>query len=45
MIDGFQKSEEWKTHLTMKPKVMSSTDSNEKRVMYSKTDNSIFTFA
>ena len=28
-------------HLTMKPKFMSSTDSNEKRMMYSKSDSSI----
>ena len=40
MID-LKKSSEGKMHLTMKPKFMSSTDSNEKRMMYSKSDSSI----
>ena len=33
---------EWKVHMTMKPKVMLPTDSNEKRMMYSKSHRSIF---
>ena len=41
MIDDLKKSGEWKIHLTMKPKFMLSTDSNEKRTMYSKSDSSI----
>ena len=31
----------WKMHLTMKPKFMLSTDSNEKRKMSSKSNSSI----
>ena len=38
MIDGLEKSCKWRMHLTMKPKLMSSTDSNEKRAMYFKND-------
>ena len=36
-----KKSDEYKMHLTMKPKFMSSTDDNEKLIMYSKSDNKI----
>ena len=39
IIDNLKKSGEWKIQLTMKPKFMSSTDSNEKRKMYSKSDS------
>ena len=41
MIDDLQKSGQWKMHLTMKLKFLSSTDINEKRIIYSKSDNSI----
>ena len=41
MIHDLKKSSEWKMHLTIKPKFMSSTDSNEKRTMFSKSDSSI----
>ena len=41
MIHDLKKSGEWKMHLTIKPKFMSSTDSNEKRTMFSKSDSSI----
>ena len=41
-IDDFKKSGEWKIQQTMKPKFMSSTDSNEKRTMYSKYNSSKF---
>ena len=40
MINDLKKSGEWKIHLTMKSKFMSLTDSDEKRTMYSKNDNS-----
>ena len=39
IIDNLKKSGEWKIQLTMKPKFMSSADSNEKRKMYSKSDS------
>ena len=39
IIDNLKKSGEWKIQLTMKPKFMLSTDSNEKRKMYSKSDS------
>ena len=39
MRDDLKKYGEWKMHLTMKPKFMSSTDSNDKRTMHSKSDN------
>ena len=32
---------EWKMHLAMKTKFMSSTDSNKKRTMYCKSDSSV----
>ena len=35
MIDDLKKSFEWKIYRTMKTKFMSSTDSYEKRTMYS----------
>ena len=41
MIDDLKKSGDWKMHLTMKPKFLSSTDSNQKRMMYSESDNNI----
>ena len=41
MIDDLQKSGQWKMHLTMKLKFLSSTDINEKRIRFSKSDNSI----
>ena len=41
MTDDHKKSGEWKIYLTMKSKFMSSTDSNEKRARYSKSDNNI----
>ena len=41
MIDDLKKSGKSKMHLTMKPNFISSTDSNEKRMMYSKIDSSI----
>ena len=39
MIRNFKKSDEQKNQLTMKPKFMSSKDSNEKRTMHAKSDN------
>ena len=41
MIDDLKKSLEWKMNLTIKPKFMSSTDSNEKQTMCFKSDSSI----
>ena len=41
MIDDLKKSGEWKMYLTIKSKFMPSTDSDEKRTMYSKSDSSI----
>ena len=35
MIDDLKKSGEWKMHLTIKPKFISSTNSKEKRTIYS----------
>ena len=35
MIDDLKKSGEWKMHLTIKPKFMSSKNSKEKRTIYS----------
>ena len=40
-IDDLKKSGEWKLHLTMKLKYMSSRGSNQKRTMYSKSDSSL----
>ena len=40
-IDNLKKCAEWKIHLTMKSKFLSSTDSNEKCMIYSKRDNSM----
>ena len=39
MINNFKKSKELKIQLPMKPKSMSSTDSNEKRMLHNKNDN------
>ena len=39
MIDDIKKSGEWKIDLTMKMKFMSSKDSDENPLMYSKRDN------
>ena len=39
MIDDIKKSGEWKIHLTMKMKFMSSKDGDENPLMYSKRDN------
>ena len=39
MISDLKKSGEWKIHLTMKMNFMSSKYSNEKRLMYPKSDN------
>ena len=39
VIDDLKKSDEWKMHATMKPKYMSSTHSNEKCTMYTKSEN------
>ena len=41
MVDYHKKSGEWEINLTMKPKFMSPTGSNEETSMYSKRDNSI----
>ena len=41
MINDLKKSCEWIMYLTMKLKFMSSTDSNEKCMMYSKSGNNI----
>ena len=41
MIDNLKKSGEWRMHLTIKPKFMSSTHSNEKHTMYPKSDSGI----
>ena len=41
MMKNFKKIGEWEIHLTIKLKFMSSTGSNEKRTMYSKSNNSI----
>lgn len=41
MVDDLKNSGEWKMHLTMKPKFMSSAVSNKNHTMYSKSDNSI----
>lgn len=43
MIDDLKKSSEWKVNLTMKLNFISSTDSNENRRVYSKSDGSIVT--
>ena len=40
-IDDLKKSGEWKLHLTMKLKYMSSRGSNQKRTMYSKSGSSL----
>ena len=39
MINYIKKSGKWKIHLTMKIKFILSKDSNEKLLMYSKSDN------
>ena len=39
MIVELKKSDEWKMHLTMKFKFMLTPDSNEKRIMYSNSNN------
>ena len=41
MIDDSKKSSECKIYLLIKPKFMSSTDANEKRMMYSKCENRV----
>ena len=41
VINHLKQFGEWEVHLTIKPKFMSSTDSNEIRMMYSKSDSSI----
>ena len=41
ILNDLKKSGKWKMYLTMKPKFMSSTNINEKRTMYSKSDSSI----
>ena len=38
MIKNFKKSDEQKIQLTMKPEFMSSKDSNEKRILHTKSD-------
>ena len=38
MKDGLKKSDEWKVQLTIKPEIMSSTNTNEKRT---KSDSNI----
>ena len=43
MIDDPNKSGEWKIHLTLKLKFMSSVDCNEKCARYSKSNSSIVT--
>ena len=39
MINSFKKSDKRKLQLTMKPKCMLLTDSNEKRMLHTKNDN------
>ena len=39
MINNFKKSDKRKLQLTMKPKFMLLTDSNEKRMLHTKNDN------
>ena len=39
MINSFKKSDKRKVQLTMKPKFMSSADSNEKHTIHTKDDN------
>lgn len=41
MIDGSKKYSECKIYLLIKPKFMSPTDANEKRMMYSQCGNRI----
>ena len=41
MTNDLKKSVEWKMYLIMKPKFMSSKDSNEKCGMYCKSDSSM----
>ena len=42
MKDGLKKSDEWKVQLTIKPEIMSSTNTNEKRT---KSDSNIIMIA
>ena len=44
MINDLKKSSYLKIRLTIKPKFISSTESNEKPIIYSKSDNSIVIF-
>lgn len=39
MIDNFRAYGEWENHLSIKINFLSSRDSDEKRLMHSKSDN------